>query len=382
MPKDQENIIEDEDFDDLEDIDLDDIDLDELEEEFEEDEDDSLEEEKRASMGVNASIPEPHSTGSSKRPQDKDQGDKSAPMQGSSKKTKSNMIGDMMTKMHGMGKADLTAAYKSIMSPAKGEGVIMQGSSKIKESLAVTADDLDLSEDVSALFNGAPDLSEEFKTKAITIFETAVLTKINEQIDTIAEEMATLAEEQQAEIEDELVEKLDSYLDYVVEQWMEENYLAVESGIRAEIAEDFMKGLQKLFVENYIHVPEEKVDVLEELSTKVEELEDRLNSQIQENMSLSEQIEILNAELIINELSEDLTLVDSEKFRKLASNVDYVSEEDFREKLEIIKESYFDDEEDNGNSELDINEELSEEVQVPANMAKYLSAISRTSAKK
>jgi len=287
MPKDQENIIEDEDFDDLEDIDLDDIDLDELEEEFEEDEDDSLEEEKRASMGVNASIPEPHSTGSSKRPQDKDQGDKSAPMQGSSKKTKSNMIGDMMTKMHGMGKADLTAAYKSIMSSAKGEGVIMQGSSKIKESLAVTADDLDLSEDVSALFNGAPDLSEEFKTKAITIFETAVLTKINEQIDTIAEEMATLAEEQQAEIE-----------------------------------------------------------------------------------------------LIINELSEDLTLVDSEKFRKLASNVDYVSEEDFREKLEIIKESYFDDEEDNGNSELDINEELSEEVQVPANMAKYLSAISRTSAKK
>ena len=375
--------VTDEDFEDidLDDINLDDIDLDDFDEDLEEEE---IEEEKKASFGVNASIPDPVTKGSTKRPQDNTQGDKSPPRQGNSPKTKTEMLSLTMAKLSSMPKAELTAAYKTLMNPTKGEGVIMQGSSKLKETLEVSAVDFDLSEDIDALFNGAEDISEDFKTKAVTIFEAAVTAKVNERLNALQEQVDDLYESLVAEVEEEIVEKVDSYLDYVVAEWVETNALSIDAGIRTEIAEDFMVGLKKLFQENYVDIPDERIDVLEDLSDQVDELEEQINAEVAKNMALEEELEVLKAELLIKEATEDMNIVDAEKLRELASGIDFVNEEDFVDKLDILKESYFVSEETTDktrSSIFDETEELSEEVEVPANMKQYVSVISRTSAK-
>lgn len=378
-----DKVTDDELLEDLEDIDLDDIDLDELD--LEELDEEDLEEEKKASFGVDASIPDPVTTGSTKRHADKTQGDSTPPKQGNSPKTKTAMLTTVMAKLHSMPKAELTAAYKTLMSsPKEGEGVIMQGSSKLREALEITANDFDLSEDVAALFNGNEELSEDFKTKAVTIFETAVTAKVTERLDALQEQVDDLYEQLVAEVEEQMVEKVDSYLDYVIEQWMEENALSVDAGIRTEIAEDFMEGLKKLFKESYIDVPEDRMDVFEELSNRVDQLEEQINEEIEKNVELSEMVDILQAEAIIAESVTDMTLADAEKLRELASTIDFVSEEDFKEKINILKENYFDGEEEPSatNKLNEEEEELNEEIQVPANMKNYVSAISRTSVKK
>ena len=375
--------VTDEDFEDidLDDIDLDDIDLEDLEDDLEEEE---IEEEKKASFGVNASIPDPVTKGSTKRPQDNTQGDKLPPRQGNSPKTKTEMLSLTMAKLSSMPKAELTAAYKTLMNPTKGEGVIMQGSSKLREALEVSAVDFDLSEDIDALFNGVEDISEDFKTKAVTIFEAAVTAKVNERLNALQEQVDDLYESLVAEVEEEIVEKVDSYLDYVVAEWVETNALSIDAGIRTEIAEDFMVGLKKLFQENYVDIPDERIDVLEDLSDQVDELEEQINAEVAKNMALEEELEVLKAELLIKEATEDMNIVDAEKLRELASGIDFVNEEDFADKLDILKESYFVSEETTDktrSSIFDETEELSEEVEVPANMKQYVSVISRTSAK-
>jgi hypothetical protein len=375
--------VTDEDFEDidLDDIDLDDIDLDDFDEDLEEEE---IEEEKKASFGVNASIPDPVTKGSAKRPQDNTQGDKSSPRQGNSPKTKTEMLSLTMAKLSSMPKAELTAAYKTLMNPTKGEGVIMQGSSKLREALEVSAVDFDLSEDIDALFNGVEDISEDFKTKAVTIFEAAVTAKVNERLDALQEQVDDLYESLVAEVEEEIVEKVDSYLDYVVQEWVETNALSIDAGIRTEIAEDFMIGLKKLFQENYVDIPDERIDVLEDLSDQVDELEEQINAEVAKNMALEEELEVLKAELLIKEATEDMNIVDAEKLRELAFGIDFVNEEDFADKIDILKENYFVTEETTDKSRSSIFEELeelSEEVEVPANMKQYVSVISRTSAK-
>jgi hypothetical protein len=347
-------------------------------------EEEEIEEEKKASFGVNASIPDPVTKGSTKRPQDNTQGDKSPPRQGNSPKTKTEMLSLTMAKLSSMPKAELTAAYKTLMNPTKGEGVIMQGSSKLREALEVSAVDFDLSEDIDALFNGVEDISEDFKTKAVTIFEAAVTAKVNERLNALQEQVDDLYESLVAEVEEEIVEKVDSYLDYVVAEWVETNALSIDAGIRTEIAEDFMVGLKKLFQENYVDIPDERIDVLEDLSDQVDELEEQINAEVAKNMALEEELEVLKAELLIKEATEDMNIVDAEKLRELASGIDFVNEEDFADKLDILKESYFVSEETTDktrSSIFDETEELSEEVEVPANMKQYVSVISRTSAK-
>ncbi len=207
-----------------------------------------------------------------------------------------------------------------------------------KESAEV---EIDLSDDVKALVSSDADLSEEFKDKAATIFETAVKTRIKEQTKILEAQYEEKLTSEKETIKEAMTEKVDSYLNYVVEEWMKENELAVERGIRTEIAEDFITGLKDLFKEHYIDVPEEKYNVLDDLTNQNKKLEDKLNEQIEKNVELSKKVSDADKATIVAEVSDDLADTETEKFEKMAENVEYESADKFREKLETIKESYF-----------------------------------------
>ena len=201
--------------------------------------------------------------------------------------------------------------------------------------------ELDLSADVKALVSNDADLSEEFKDKAATIFETAVKTRIQEQTKILEAQYEEKLSSEKETMKEAMVEKVDSYLNYVVEEWMKENELAVERGIRTEIAEDFITGLKDLFKEHYIDVPEEKYNVLDDLTNQNKKLEDKLNEQIAKNVDLSKEVSQSAKAKAIDEVASDLADTEKEKFEKMAENVEYDSADKFKEKLETIKESYF-----------------------------------------
>ena len=239
--------------------------------------------------------------------------------------------------------------------------------------------DIDVKEHVDALVAGDDSLSEEFKQKAATVFEAAIKSKVKE----IAEEMQADYDkkltEETSKSKDELVEKVDSYLAYVVEEWMKENELALERGIKGEIAEDFISGLKKLFEDHYIDVPDEKYNVLEDQSSKIEELEKKLNESIEKNVELSKENGEHKRQDIIDEASKELADTQKEKFNKLAEEVEYSNEEDFKTKVATIKESYFGKKE--STSEIDdvAAESNAEQPQDLTNaMAAYSAAISKT----
>jgi hypothetical protein len=213
-----------------------------------------------------------------------------------------------------------------------------------KEVVAETTDseiEIDLSADVKALVSSDADLSEEFKDKAATIFETAVKTRIQEQTKILEAKYEEKLSVETETVKEAMVEKVDSYLNYVVEEWMKENELAVERGIRTEIAEDFITGLKDLFKEHYIDVPEEKYNVLDDLTNQTKTLEGKLNDEISKNVDLTKQVSESAKAKAIDEVSTDLADTEKEKFEKMAENVEYDSADKFREKLETIKESYF-----------------------------------------
>ena len=201
--------------------------------------------------------------------------------------------------------------------------------------------ELDLTDDVKALVSADADLSEEFKDKAATIFEAAVKTRIQEQSAILEAQFEEKLASETETVKEAMVEKVDSYLNYVVEEWMKENELAVERGIRTEIAEDFITGLKGLFKEHYIDVPEEKYNVLDDLTSQVKELESKLNEQIEKNVVLSKDANELQRASLVVSVSEDLADTEKEKFASMAENVEFDSAEKFAEKLETIKESYF-----------------------------------------
>ena len=201
--------------------------------------------------------------------------------------------------------------------------------------------EIDLSADVKALVSSDADLSEEFKDKAATIFEAAVKTRIQEQTKILEAQYEEKLSAETETVKEAMVEKVDSYLNYVVEEWMKENELAVERGIRTEIAEDFITGLKDLFKEHYIDVPEEKYNVLDDLTNQNKKLEDKLNEQISKNVDLSKEVSSSAKAKAIDEVASDLADTEKEKFEKMAENVEYDSADKFREKLETIKESYF-----------------------------------------
>lgn len=200
--------------------------------------------------------------------------------------------------------------------------------------------EVDMSEHVEALFAGE-DLSEEFKQKAIAIFEAAVKQKVQEELAVIEEAYAETLEEQIGQIQEELSESVDSYLGYVVEQWMTENEVAIEAGLRTELTEDFISGLRNLFAEHYIDIPEDKVSVVEEMAEKVVELENKLDEEIDRNVFLTKALnESAQNEILLNACA-GLTEVQSEKLKSLAEGVDYSSIDEFENKINILRESYF-----------------------------------------
>jgi len=247
-----------------------------------------------------------------------------------------------------------------------------------EEVEAETEDSLDIKSDVDALI-GDSDLSEEFKQKAATIFETAIKSKVKAESKRLEGEYEEKLKENTESHKAEMVEKVDSYLNYVVEEWMKENQIAIERGIKGEIAEDFIGGLKKLFEDHYIDVPDDKYNVLEDQASKIEELEKKLNESIDKNVELNKANGDLKRQDIIDETSEDLADTAKEKFNKLAEEVEYSNEDDFRTKVSTIKESYFgkkevkkDDEIDNVAAGESSNEDLSNA------MAAYAAAISKT----
>ena len=234
---------------------------------------------------------------------------------------------------------------------------------------------ISVKEDVEALVAGE-DLSEEFKEKAATIFEAAVKSKVRDEIERITGESKTEKDEQIETFKDELTEKVDTYLNYVVDEWTKENELAIERGLKGEIAEDFISGLKQLFEDHYIDVPDEKYDVLEAQSEKISELEGKLNEAIQKNVSFKDSNSKLVREQVISDVSEDLADTEIEKFKSLTNDIDFTDEESFREKLDTLKDSYFpkivvDDTYD------DENGGTAQDVDTTDTMKKYLSAISR-----
>lgn len=361
----------------------------------------------KASMGDPSEVPEPTSTTAAAPGPSKDQGDKVAPKQGSSKiekpkevGTKMGMINAMMKKMNGMDKKTVEmmmnmasmkpeqmSKMNAMMMPKK-EGMYMSNMKKPKmgeeTEYKITADDIDIKDDVKALF-GNEDLSEEFKEKASTIFETAVVAKINEAMETYNTTMNESYQEDTQSIKNELSEKMDTYLDYVVEQWAQDNELAIETGLKAELTEDFMSGLKGLFEDHYIDIPESKVDVVEELASKNEELQSQLNAEMERNMEAKKAIEENDQQKIIDQVTEGLAETQKEKFQTLAEGVEFKDTESFQKKLSIIKESYFsiDNDMEVANLVGETDEPLDEEAKpegssLDPKMAGYAAAISRS----
>jgi len=247
----------------------------------------------------------------------------------------------------------------------------------------ITSADVDVTADVAAIFEGA-DLTEEFKTKASEIFTAALVHKINEAVEKIEAENEASIEAKNAELIEALSHTLDEYLDYVIEQWMEDNKLAVETGLKAQMTEEFLTGLRTLFSEHYVNIPEGKTDVVEELAAKVEALESSLNEEITKNIELKKQISSFEREVAIVEVSEGLTDTQIVKLESLSEAIEYTNAENFKAKLKTLREAYFpspnpttfatqatlDDE--------PIAENDAESVPVDPAMRNYMNAISRS----
>jgi len=293
-------------------------------------------------------------------------------------KTKKEMLKAMVGKMEMMKAGDLKSQYENIMAAMEMEAKEPTEEEKEKaEAVEARIKDINVKEDVQALMNADDSLSEDFKVKAATIFEAAVKSKVRSEIERIHEEASSEKEAEMETFKEELTEKVDTYLNYVVEEWTKENELAIERGLKGEIAEDFISGLKQLFEDHYIDVPDEKYDVLEAQSEKISELEDKLNESIEKSVELSNLTSKLVREQVISEVSEDLADTEIEKFKSLTEDVDFGDEESFREKLNTLKESYFpkgtvveqtfDDEDGTAAKDIDTTEAMSA----------YLSAISR-----
>ena len=260
-----------------------------------------------------------------------------------SKAEMTKKLHDMVDRMSEMMKAtEMKNEYGNIMSAMMPE---MEHEEEVdqakKEAVDKRVKNINVKEHVDALIEGEGDLSEEFKSKAATVFEAAVKSKIRDEIDRLEEEYKKELDESIEETKVELSEKVDTYLNYVVEEWMKENELAIERGLKGEIAEDFISGLKTLFEDHYVDVPDEKYDVLEAQSEKITELEGKLNEAITNIVSLRKDNGSLVRDKVISEATEDLADTEIEKFKSLTEDVDFTDEESYRQKLDTLKESYF-----------------------------------------
>lgn len=278
-----------------------------------------------------------------------------------------------------LGKEDLSKLFndaQAVFGPNKAPGAV-DNSAKNKASIATKGA---VKEDVEEMFSG-DELTEEFKERAVTVFEAAVEARCIVEEARLQEEYEQKLDEAVAGIQEEITSKVDQYLDYVIEQWVEDNKIAIETSLRAEIAEEFMGNLHKLFVESNINVPDEQLDVLGEMTAKVEELEARLDESVNRQLELQAVIDEAEKEAVFDEVSEGLAATQVEKLRTLAEGIDYADADTYKKKLEIVKENYFSDKAPVSTATLVDESEapLTEEAApVPAEMAKYVTAITRT----
>ena len=310
-------------------------------------------------------------------------------------KTKNGMLKSVYEKLNSLKKDQLAAQYETIL---KATDLVTEDDEKEEDEdekveakrtkAAIKAEDLniDVKDDVEALIQGEDGLTEEFKQKASTIFEAAVQAKVLEEVNKKADEIETQLKEDQDKSSEgfkkEMTEKVDGYLTYVVEEWMKENELAIEKGIRSELVEDFMSGLKTLFAEHYIDIPEEKVDMVDDLFTKVEDLETSLDEEINRGVELQKELAQFKKDDAISEVTKDLADTETEKISKLAEGIEYENQEQYIEKLNVLKESYF-PKSDAVTSEITETDETIEvpdektEVKLQENMEHYTSAIKR-----
>ncbi len=310
----------------------------------------------------------------------------------STPKTKAGMIKALYNQLNGMKKSDLSDSFSKIMGSTLAEeddsdeddeeevkaGYKMENKKLKKEDL-----DINVKEDMDALVSGE-DLSEEFKTKASTIFEAAVSAKVISEVNQRVDELETNYNIEMSEAKEEhlstVTEKVDGYLNYVTEEWMKENELAVEKGIRSELVEDFMTGLKNLFTEHYIDIPEEKVDLVDDLFEKVEELEQKLDESINTSVDVKKELATYKKAETLREVSEGLADTEIEKLGKLADGIDFEDKSQYSEKLEVIKENYFPKQQSETiTEELENTEEepTSSESTTDPIMSKYASALTR-----
>jgi hypothetical protein len=246
-----------------------------------------------------------------------------------------------------------------------------------EEEVAVDEDVL-FEEDLAALFEGDENLTEEFKVKAAEIFEAVVTSRVANEVEAIE---AELEEQANAEFEaklEEMVENVDKYLNYCVENWMSENELAVENGLRNEITESFIKGMQQVFTEHYIEVPEEKYDVMTEMQTKIDTLQTKLDEQVNKNLELNEEAVYLKKQNIFAEISEDMADTEAEKFAVMVEDITYTSADSYKSKLQVVKENYF--RKENTSQSTDTLEDTVDEISLTENtvMSRYAQAISKS----
>ena len=283
-------------------------------------------------------------------------------------KTKAGMINAMSMKLQSMKKADIQAAYFK-------DSVDMDNVDAIVET------QIDTSAELDALVESEATLSDEFKAKTAVIFEAAVKSKLSEEVDRIEAQYKEELAEEISSTKSELVEKVDSYLNYVVESWMEENQVAIQSGLRTEIAETFMDKMKDLFTESYIEVPASKVDLVDELAESVEELETRLNETTQKVIDTSEELEVYKRETIIREASRDLAETQVEKLKSLVEGLDFEDEVQFASKVKTVKESYF-TKEITGSDEVEtVQEDADVTTDVSSVMESYLATIRKNASK-
>ena len=287
-------------------------------------------------------------------------------------KTKAGMISAMTNKMLGMSKVDMQSMYASYN---KNESVDMDNVDAIVETQIDTAAEL------NALVESEATLSDEFKAKTAIIFESAVKSKLSEEVDRIEAQYKEELAEEVSSTKADLVEKVDSYLNYVVESWMEENQIAIQNGLRTEIAETFMDKMKDLFTESYIDVPQSKVDLVDELAESVEQLEKTLNETTQKVINTTEELEVYKRDTVIREASRDLAETQVVKLKSLVESIDFEDEDSFAAKVKTVVESYFTKEIANSEEVEQIVEDADQEVEVSSVMEGYLSAIRKTTPK-
>ena len=309
-------------------------------------------------------------------------------------KTKAGMIQAMYDKMKEMKKDDMAKEYKHIMAKLDMKAGYHEGmhdkedeeekkkeEASKKEAIEKRVKDIDVKEDVNALVSGESELSEEFKTKAATVFEAAVKSKVKAEIERLEDNYASELEESKSSMKEDMVQKVDNYLNYVVEEWVKDNELAIERGIKGEIAEDFIGGLKQLFEDHYIDIPDEKYDILEAQAKEIDELKAKVNSEVEKNVGLKKENADLTRGDIFEEVSETMADTQKEKFKGLTENVDFEDADDYKKKLETIKESYFASEAKPAETNVDTTSSNSGTVDpsdLTDTMAKYTAAITRT----